>query len=271
TAQDGDKVALDIERVAGDKVKVEIKLNDEALKDIGNIGLALSVEDAGVGMVAVLVNEDGSEEIIKKSVLSDDKMLAIVDGSSTVKLLDKSRSFDDVDDGFWGQDAVAFATSRELFLGVSETEFGTGAAMTRGMFATVLHRLEDAPAGGDASFDDVDADSWYAEAVSWAAENEVVTGTGDSFNPGANVTREEIALILYRYAIHVGLNTGAQDNISQFNDADQIADWASDALNWAVGSGLMQGKDNNILDPAGHATRTEVAAMLQRLITKIVM
>ena len=267
----GDKIALDLERIAEDKVKVEIKLNEGVLESIGNIGLALPAEDAGAGTVAVLVNEDGSEKIIRKSVLKDKEILAIIGGSGTVKLLDKTRNFEDVEDSFWGKDAVAFATSRELFLGVSERAFGTHQAMTRSMFATVLHRLEDTPAGGVASFDDVDEDSWYAKGVAWAAENEIVRGTGDSFNPDNNITREQIALILYRYAEHIGVDTGAQGNISRFNDREEISPWASEAMNWIVGTGLMKGKDNDLLDPAGKATRTEVAVLLERFISKLVL
>ncbi len=270
-AKDGNEFTIDVEKVSEEKVKVEIKLNNDVLKTIGNIKIGVPAKGAGQGMVAVLVNEDGSEKIIKKSVLKDSEMLAMIDGSATVKLVDKTRNFDDVDDSFWGKDAVGFATSRELFLGVSENEFGTNEAMTRSMFATVLHRLEDAPQSGDISFEDVDEDSWYGDAVAWAAENEIVKGTGDNFNPQSNITREQIALMLYRYADSVGVDTGVQGDVSQFNDGDEISDWASESMDWIVGTGLIKGKDGNVLDPSGNATRTEVAAILQRFISSIIM
>jgi uncharacterized repeat protein (TIGR02543 family) len=266
--KDDDKVVIHIKKGSEDEINLEIKLNDEVLKGIGDVMMAVPVKNADSGMVAVLVKEDGSEEVIKKSVFNGSEMLVSVDGSSTVKFLDKSMSFDDVDDSFWGKEAIDFATSHKLFKGMSKTEFGTNETMTRSMFVTVLHNLEGAPNGGDISFDDVDEDSWYAKAVAWATKNDIVTGTGHGFNPNGSVTREQVAVILNNYAKLIGVDTGIKGDISKFDDADEISDWALDAMNWIVGSELIKGKDKKNLDPKGIATRAEVAVIVQKFISQ---
>ena len=135
--------------------------------------------------------------------------------------------------------------------------------MTRAMLVTVLHRLEDAPKGGSGSFDDVIGDTWYGEAVAWAASSGIVNGTGDGFQPEADITRESLAAILYRYA----KGTAVEAKTSSFTDAGDVSDWAKEAMDWAVSQGLIIGKDGNRLDPAGTATRAEVATILMRFVT----
>ncbi|MEL7565269.1 MAG: InlB B-repeat-containing protein [Dehalobacterium sp.] len=266
----GDRVIFMIEKISEDTVKFEIRLNVQVLENLKGVKLAIPVAGAGAGMVAVLVKADGSEETIRKSLLDGDQLLALVGGAATVKISDKSKSFRDVDDSFWGKTAVDFATSHELFTGVSEREFGPNGAMTRGMLVTVLHRLENTPAGGNAAFADVDKESWYAQAVAWAAENSLISGMEKGFEPEGKITREQLAAMLYRYAQYVDLDTGIKGDITGFGDAGQISDWAGDAVSWAVGAGLMNGKGDNLLDPKGQATRAEVAAMAYRLIQKMV-
>ncbi|WP_347488557.1 InlB B-repeat-containing protein [Desulfoscipio sp. XC116] len=266
--KEDEKVTFTIEKIAADTVKFEIRLNDEVIDISGGIRLAVPVEGAGDGMVAVLVKADGSEETIKKSVVNEGQLLTVLNGTGTIKFVDRSRSFDDVDDSFWGRDAIAFATSHELFSGVSETEFAPNTAMTRGMLVSVLHRLAGTPDGGDIDYADVAEDAWYAEPVAWASANGIVSGTGRNFEPGKNVTREEIAAMMYQYAKLVGVDTLVQGDTAQYSDADQISGWAADGVSWAVGSGLLKGKDGDALDPRGEASRAEVAAMMQRLVNK---
>lgn len=133
------------------------------------------------------------------------------------------------------------------------------------MLVTVLHRLENTPAGGTSTFPDVAAGTWYTDAVAWAADNGIVTGTGAGFNPNGNVTREQLAAILYRYAQTIGINTDQKGDLSSFSDNADVSSWAQDAMSWAVGAGLINGKTNGKLDPAGNTTRAEVAAILMRM------
>ena len=143
--------------------------------------------------------------------------------------------------------------------------------MTRAMFAAVLYRLEGAPAAGTENpFGDVPEDAWYRDAVVWAAGAGIVYGTGDGFDPAGAITREQIAVMLCRYAAYLGMDVSASDELSSFPDGDDASSWAKDAMSWAVKNGLVQGRDDGTLDPAGTATRAEVATLLQRMIEFLV-
>lgn len=233
----------------------------------GGLQVFLPVSQPTPGMVMVLVNSDGTETLLKKSAVGTDAVSAAVPGSCTVKVIDNTKLFRDVDSSSWYAGSVAFAASHELFNGTSDTTFDPNGLMTRGMLVTVLHRLEDTPAAKTPNiFADVAAGLWYTDAVVWANENGIVTGTGAGFEPNGTVTREQLATILYRYAKYLGLDVSATGDLSQFQDSGNISDWASEAMRWAVGTGIITGKSDVVLDPHGSASRAEVAAMLQRLI-----
>jgi hypothetical protein len=238
----------------------------------GGIKAAIPAKDAGLGTVAVLVHSDGTSEIIKKSVIIEDDLLVPLSGSATIRIEDRSKSFSDVTEGSWYADAVSFAASRELFNGTSETEFSPNASMTRAMLVTVLYRLENEPVSTGESFSDVSADKYYANAAAWASENGIVTGIGDGlFAPNAEITREQLAAILYRYAGAQGMNVSARSDVTSFPDAKDVSSWAGDALSWAVSEGIITGRSNIVsteLAPKGTATRAEVAAMIMRFIEK---
>lgn len=149
----------------------------------------------------------------------------------------------------------------------SETEFAPEGAMTRGMLVTVLYRLEGEPSAGSAAFSDVPADSWFAKAVAWASESGVVNGVGDGkFAPDDRITREQLATMLQRYAAYLSLS-GESGTLDGFADADRVSDWAREAMQFAVANGIIGGKDHNLLDPRGNATRAEVATMLRRFVS----
>lgn len=176
----------------------------------------------------------------------------------------RAGSFDDVTRADWYYDAVEHVAGKGLFTGTAEYTFSPQAAMNRGMLVTVLHRLAGLPAGAG-SFPDVAADAWYAAAVAWAADSAIVSGyDATRFAPFDAVTREQIAVILYRYAGWQGQDTGATAELSGYADAARISDWALPAMQWAVSSGLISGRGNGMLDPTGQATRAEVAAILMR-------
>ena len=115
----------------------------------------------------------------------------------------------------------------------------------------------------------MEAGKWYADAITWTAENGIFAGYGkDKFGPDDPITREQLAAIFYRYADYKGYDLTVKGNLDKFKDADKITDYAKTAMQWAVGSGLMKGKSGNLLDPQGTATRAEIAAMLHRFIEK---
>ena len=138
--------------------------------------------------------------------------------------------------------------------------------MTRGMLATVLHRLSGTVGYGlgTGNFPDVASGTWYKDAVDWAQATGVVTGTGNGFEPNKDITREQLVTMLYRYAQLIGADDGTSANIAGFADSGSVSGYAQDAMRWAVAQGFVSGVGNNRLDPTGKATRAQVAAILTR-------
>ena len=178
--------------------------------------------------------------------------------------------FTDVSEKDWFYGDVMFVYENGLMLGTSETLFSPHGTATRGMMATILWRMEGSPVPkGKNSFTDVEAGKWYADAITWTAENGIFAGYGkDKFGPDDPITREQLAAIFYRYADYKGYDLTVKGNLDKFKDADKITDYAKTAMQWAVGNGLVKGKSGNLLDPQGTATRAEIAAMLHRFIEK---
>lgn len=178
--------------------------------------------------------------------------------------------FTDVSTSDWFYDDVAFVYENGLFSGTDSRSFSPNASMTRAMLVTVLYRLEGEPTvTGRSSFTDVRSGAYYEKAVIWAAANGIVTGTDStSFSPGAKVTREQLAAILYRYAQYRKLDTDASAKLNSFTDADSVSAYASEALGWAVSEGLINGASGKLM-PKGDATRAQVAAILHRFVKNV--
>ena len=172
--------------------------------------------------------------------------------------------FRDVSKDSWYYDAVCYVVEQKLMAGVSENTFAPQQSFSRAMLAQILYNLEGQPAAGGAPFADVAEGSWYAAAVAWCAENHLVSGYDeDTFAPDEAVTREQMALMLYRYAQFKSWDVSGQGDLERFTDSGEISSWAANGLKWAVGAGVMGGKDGGVLDPAGTATRAEVAQILK--------
>ena len=184
-----------------------------------------------------------------------------------------SAPFTDVDTAKWYHLSVDYVLTHKMMNGVSSHAFAPNANLTRGMLVQILYNLEGKPKGTAANFSDVQADAWYAEAVGWAASNKVVTGYADgTFRPNAAVTREQAAAILYRYAQSKGIDVsvGENTNILSYVDVQQASEYAIPALQWAVGAGVLNGKNGSRLAPTGTATRAEIAAIMQRWCENII-
>ena len=184
-----------------------------------------------------------------------------------------SAPFTDVDTAKWYHLSVDYVLTHKMMNGVSSRAFAPNANLTRGMLVQILYNLEGKPKGTAANFSDVQADAWYAEAVGWAATNKVVTGYADgTFRPNAAVTREQAAAILYRYAQSKGIDVsvGENTNILSYVDVQQASEYAIPALQWAVGAGVLNGKNDSRLAPTGTATRAEIAAIMQRWCENII-
>ena len=218
-----------------------------------SVRVEIPVENMTAGTVAVLVTADGGSEIVKTSVATESGVVLTLSGGETVKLVDNTKTFADVAGSFWGAEAVTFVTSRELFQGTGAATFDPNAPMDRAMIVTVLARLDgvDTTTGG----------TWYEAGAQWAMSN----GISDGSSLDQNLTREQLAVMLYRYAQYKGddVSAGEDANILSYADAFDVSEYAIPAMQWACGAGVISGKDG-ALDPAGSATRAEVAAMLMR-------
>ena len=167
--------------------------------------------------------------------------------------------YNDVSANAWYNDAVSFVTEKALMSGTGNNTFAPGDNLTRAMLAQILYNNEDKPATSGNSFTDVQSSAWYADAVTWATQKGIVSGYGNGqFGPNDNITREQLAVMLWRYAGQPASST----ELDSFTDIDTANDYALTALRWAVEKGIISGKGSGTLDPTGNATRAEVAQML---------
>lgn len=217
-------------------------------KSVGSTRVDIPVSKPTGSMVAVIVHPDGTEEIVRGSVVTETGIALRAEGDVRLKIIDNAKRFNDMAD-HWAKDAVEFASSRELFNGVGNDAFGPDRSMTRGMIGTVLARLAGADTAG--------GETWYAKGTVWAVEN----GISDGTNPEQPVTREQLAAMLYRYA-----GSPAVSGELGFDDADSISAWARDAVRWCVDNGILNGVGGNRMAPQDLARRGQVAAMLMRFL-----
>ena len=229
-------------------VSGEITASVSVPKSVGSTRVDIPVSKPTGSMVAVIVHPDGTEEIVKGSIVTETGVALRAEGDVRLKIIDNAKRFNDMAD-HWAKDAVEFASSRELFNGVGNDAFGPDLSMTRGMVGTVLARLAGADTTG--------GETWYAKGTVWAVENGISDGTA----PEQPVTREQLAAMLYRYA-----GSPAVSGELGFDDADSISAWARDAVRWCVDNGILNGVGGNRMTPQDLARRGQVAAMLMRFL-----
>ncbi len=176
--------------------------------------------------------------------------------------------FIDLDPNAWYNEGIEFVLSHGIMNGMSENVFGPDETTSRAMIVTMLWRLDGEPeTDADNSFEDVPEDAWYAKAVSWASSNGIVNGyDAYTFGPDDFVTREQLAVMLFRYAAYKALGTAVpeDDVLAKFADADDISGWAEDATAWLVDIGVINGVSETELSPRTDTTRAQVATMLMR-------
>ena len=179
-----------------------------------------------------------------------------------------SKSFDDLDVTLWYHLDVDYVLENGLMKGTDTKTFAPNDKLTRAMLVTVLYRMENEPSTNRSiPFSDVDMGAYYANAVSWAKQNGIVNGvTETEFAPNDNITREQIAAIMYRYAQYKGMDASTLEENLHFADSSEIFEYAVSSMNWVVGTGLINGKSESILAPKDNATRAEVAAILHRFM-----
>ena len=180
-------------------------------------------------------------------------------------------SFSDVTAEHWAAAEIAETVARGLFLGTGKDRFSPDAAMNRAMLVTVLWRLGGMPeVSAPMTFADVAEDAWYAEAIRWACSEGLVRGyDGVRFRPGDMLSREQAAVILYRFTRYCGLDAAATADLNAYPDCDAVSEWAADAMAWACGTGIIRGRPSGEIDPKGMATRAEMAVILMRYLDLI--
>lgn len=221
---------------------------------VGGVTVTITVTpDEGYELNALTVTDRSGKEL-KLTDKGDGKYSFTMPSSAvTVKAAFKATGstgedgglpFTDVEEGGWYYEAAECVWEKGMMNGVSDTLFAPGTTLTRSMIVTILYRLEGEPeAEGESTFADVAAGTWYTGAVAWAAANEIVNGYGNGlFRPEDNITREQMAAILYRYAQYKAYDVSGADDLSAFTDGENTSEWAMEAMQWAVGSGLLQGK-----------------------------
>ncbi len=177
--------------------------------------------------------------------------------------------FTDVPRGEWYYESVAYVNANGLMTGLTPTLFGPNETLARAQFAVILHRMNDTPdVVYKKTFSDVADNIWYTDGILWASSTGVVNGysTG-AFGPDDNISREQMAVMMYRYANYKKYDTSLKADYNQFRDASKVSSFATEAIRWAVGNGIINGKNNGtLIDPQGNATRGECATIIMRFV-----
>ena len=215
-----------------------------------------------IGMILDLLNR-----LFPIKECFEGSVIVPVYGEKEIVIVDNTKTFADVSEDSWYNEYVAFVTARELFNGTGNGSFNPNAEMNRAMLAQVLYNFHRGAQAGDGTvFGDVKAGDWFNEAIGWAYENKIVEGYGDTFGAKDSITRQDMATILYRYAKAADYDVSASADLDAFPDGDKVADYALEAMRWAVGAGLIGGLGDGTLNPRGTATRAQVAAIMTRFV-----
>ena len=273
-AKSGDAVTLPVTVTAAQSAADATPVAITVPKDAESVKVEIPVEDVKPGTVAVIVHEDGTEEIVKTSTTSEGGVVLALEGGASVKVVDNTKTFNDVSGSEWYASNVAWASSREVMSGVGNNTFAPNADTNRAMVTQILYNLDGGKAGSAIpNFNDVSAGDWYANSVAWAVSNGIARGEGSRFGANDAITREQLAVMLYNYAGKKGYDVSAKGNTSRFADNGSTSAWATDAMSWAVGVGILNGtRDENgtaSLNPQGNASRAQVTAMTERFCQKV--
>lgn len=228
-------------------------------------------EDGGSYVVYQITDGGQVEKLSGKCITKDGARFVEVTAAAPgtfVAVAAEVLPFTDVTVENWFYGAVQYVYGRGLMNGTSDTIFSPDGTMNRAMLVTILYRLEGEPAVTAANaFSDVPADTWYTDAVIWADAHGIVEGVGSQqFAPVDNITREQMAVMLYRYAQYKGYDLKAGADLSQYTDAADISNWALEAIAWANAEGLITGRTAATIVPGGTATRAEAATILMRFL-----
>ena len=237
----------------------------EITAPVKNAAVEITVTGEAKNASLFFLNSDGTYEVAEELIKGTNTVCTMLPETSATLILLKKMAFTDVSASNWYYAAAAYAYHNGLMNGTSSTKFSPSATAERAMLVTILWRTQGSPEAAAADFSDVAAGKYYTEAVSWAAENNIVTGFANgTFRPTGKMNREQLAVVLYRYAQFRGDDVSARADLSAYSDANQVSSYAADAMSWAVAEGLISGNSGKKLTPAGTATRAQLAPILMR-------
>lgn len=269
----GDVLSLDFKAIS-EKASTKVEISNLLAFDENGTDVEIATEDASFSTKSGNGGGGGgggggSDEEEDKT---DDKKDEEPTTPVTPDAPEDKDGFTDVDSDDWYADAVSYVLEKGIMNGVDADKFQPEATLTRGMFATILHRVEETPAvDGEISFSDILDGEWYADAVAWANANGIVKGISETeFAPNNNITREQIATIIYRYCQFKGIDvTTGEVILANYDDFGAVSDYAVEAIKYAVGSGLMKGRTDRTLNPRENVTRAEAATLIMRFVEMI--
>ena len=285
TRTDSGKLTAEAKKAIGSRPAFDLKVNygnGKAVISFGagsvsvTIPYTLGANEKAENICAVYVDDKGKIHWLTDSVYdSVEKVLHFrTNHFSTYGIGYKQDDIRFIDiAGHWAKEDIEFVVSRGLFSGTSATAFSPNTDMTRGMFVTALGRLANADVSGYAksSFSDVKGDAYYMGYIEWANKNNIVNGVGNNkFAPDQSITREQMAVIMSSYAKIIGLTLQENNAENTFADSDKISAYAKDAVKQMQMSGIISGKNGNLFDPQGTATRAEVSAVLHRFVELVI-
>ena len=263
TYPDGDVVTVKTEKDG--TVTAEVKANSE--KDV-----VLPIEPTADIIVVSFTDENGRTRYTDEFTESDEGIAVTANGNVKISVIQSERAlYTDVhNNNHWAAKSVDFVGALGIMKGIGDDKFAPDSHLTRAMLVTMLYRADGEPEVETVnSFGDIEDNAWYEKAVLWAKQNGIVNGvTETEFSPDSDITREQIATIMHRYAKYKGddVESGKNTNILFYNDSDSISDYAKASLQWANGIGLINGKTESTLNPLDNATRAEAATIFYRFV-----
>lgn len=299
----GDEIIVSVNAAVADVVadgKLVVEFNSEALEFKGaeggnawpeNSDLSLMVNDGNLGQLSiafagVYAAAEGAVVNLTFTVLTDKESTISIDTENsyitdagdmalgaelTLNPVCPSASFTDLNTNEYYHEAVDFALRNGYMKGMGNNIFSPNTALTRAQIITVLYRVAGEPeVTGETSFKDVAADTWYTDAVIWAAQEEITTGmTAELFAPNFAVTREQMVTFFARYAEHEGFDTTSEQELDNYTDASKVSAYAVEYMKWAVETGLIKGVTDTTLVPTASSTRAQAATVLYRYVTLV--
>ena len=263
TYPDGDVVTVKTEKDG--TVTAEVKANSK--KDV-----ILPIEPTEDIIVVSFTDENGRTRYTDEFTERDEGIAVTANGNVKISVIQSERAlYTDVhNNNHWAAKSVDFVGALGIMNGIGDDKFAPDSHLTRAMLVTMLYRADGEPEVETVnSFGDIKENAWYEKAVLWAKENGIVNGvTETEFSPDSDITREQIATIMHRYAKYKGddVESGKNTNILSYNDSDSISDYAKASLQWATGIGLINGKTESTLNPLDNATRAEAATIFYRFV-----